>query len=107
VRMFKVVALVAALSGCSVAFQSKPKAGMTSAQSGCSTTHAWWVTDAVAAMGIASAGVATYATQDTARQDTGAAVAAAAFGSLLFIASARRGHTWREQCVAAPTVARA
>lgn len=84
------VLLVLALSGCSVALQSRP----TAASSDCSTSHAYWIADAVGAVaGAAAVGVGLATEQD------GYLIAGtAAVASVIYLASAHNGYKWRARC---------
>lgn len=93
--MLKALAIVATLSGCSIALQSKPKPGRTSAQSGCSTSHAYLVADAV---GVAAGVVAMAYAVAKRGEDTAIVGGPAAIGSVLYLASAGNGYRWRRAC---------
>jgi hypothetical protein len=93
------ILLVLALSGCSVALQSKPK----TAGGSCSTSHAYWIADAV---GVAAglSGVAVSIAKGDSLGDVPAGIAAAgALVAVLYLASAGNGRTWRAQCAAGRT----
>lgn len=83
------LALVLALSGCSVALQSKP-----GAKSGCHTSHAYWIADAV----VAAAGTAALA-YAIATPGEDVIAAPGALVGVLFLASAHNGYKWRRECV--------
>lgn len=91
--MLKGIAVVLALSGCSIALQSKPAKGGASKE--CHTTHVYWVADAVlAAASVAAMG---YAIADG--RDRVAAAGAGGVVGVLFMASAHNGYRWRGECV--------
>ncbi len=94
--MLKLAAVAVLLSGCSIALQSKPS------HADCSTTHAYWIADAV---GVA-AGVAAMAYAVHERGNDGAiAGGPGAIGSVLYLASAGNGIRWRRECSARRTEA--
>lgn len=96
--MSKVLFMVALLAGCSLAFQSRPIKGVARAQSGCSTSHAQWIADAI---GV-GAGVAAMTLSVINRNDAHANIygGVGAMGSVLYAASMGNGIRWRRECAA-------
>ncbi len=77
--MIRLSVVLALASGCSVALQAKPQHRVAAGSSGCSTSHAWWIADAV---GVA-AGVAAVAAGIAMRNEhTDRPAALGAFGSV-------------------------
>lgn len=92
--MIKALAVVLVMSGCSVALQSKPSKGVASSNS-CSTSHAYWVADALGVV----AGVAAIAYGVSRNDDAGnLSAGVGAVGGVLYLASAGNGIKWRRQC---------
>lgn len=90
--MIKALAVVLVMSGCSVALQSKPT---KVSGGGCSTSHAYWIADAIGVV----AGVAAIAYGAATRTDAGnIAAGTGAIGGVLYLSSAGNGHAWRKQC---------
>lgn len=96
--MAKLAVALVLLSGCSIALQSKPK----TAPRDCSTTHGYWIADAV---GVA-AGVAAMAFAVVNRNEEAGPIAggAGAIGSVAYLASAGNGYSWRRQCAAGDVI---
>ena len=80
------------VSGCSVALQSKPKNGGHD----CSTSHAYWIADAVGA--IAGAAALTYAIANRGGDGDRAVGGVGGVIGVLYLASAHNGFKWRRQC---------
>ena len=97
--MLRLAILAALLPACSVTLQSKPSRPAL-ASDDCSTTHAWWLTDASVATVAGGAAVTAYlTTQDTEHSDVGMAIAGVgALASLVYAASAHNGFKWRREC---------
>lgn len=83
--MARLAAVLLLVSGCSVALQSKPR------HAACSTSHAYWIADAVGA----AAGVAAVA---FAVATSSPAYGAGGVGGVIYLASASNGIRWRRQC---------
>ncbi len=91
--MTKILAVLALASGCSIALQSKPK----TAGADCSTSHAYWIADAVGvAAGVAAIAAGLYVGGQAGNVISGPG----ALGSVLYLASAHNGYKWRAQCEA-------
>lgn len=96
----RLLVLAVLLSGCSIALQSKPAKGVARSTSGCSTTHAYWIADAVGVVASAAAVAYALSKQGDAPSADGAAGAAGGVVGVLYLASAGNGYRWRSQCAA-------
>jgi uncharacterized membrane protein YebE (DUF533 family) len=100
-KVVAVVAVLALVSGCSVALQKKPSSGKV-ATSECSATSAYWIADTVGAVAGAGTALAGFAfggdSEHTDRNYTIGGVAALA--SIVYLASAHNGYKWAHQCSA-------
>jgi hypothetical protein len=96
--MRKMAVVAVLLSGCSLALQSRPAPRVASS---CSTTHAYWIADAV---GLA-AGVAAVVVGASMRNDAGnVAAGVGGLGVVVYGASMGNGLRWRRECVAGPAL---
>lgn len=101
--MIKVALLLGIfVSGCSYTFQSRPSSGPAVANKQCSTTHAYWIADAVGvAAGIAAM---TYAVIQRDENHANIVGGAGAMGGLFYTGSMVSGLKWRGECERGPAI---
>lgn len=95
--MLRIVALLALVSGCSIALQSKPSTGRVAA-SECSTSSAYWIADAVGVAAAVAAMTYSAATSDRGSDRANIIGGAGAVGGILYAASAGNGYRWAHEC---------
>jgi hypothetical protein len=99
--MFRTVALVACLSGCSIALQSKPSHGVAHSND-CSTSHIYWAADAVGTAG--GVGAIAYGVSDMDDQTKMTIAGIGAIGAVLYLASAANGFRARRECASSAPI---